>query len=241
MKRTNKTVLLLIMVSSNIAWSSDRAGGAPAARATFAADSYVELSPKNRIWNFAQEGRVGELQALLEELREKKIDTDLNNVVWPSGFGYGRSVPTPLMVAAENGHAQVVELLIQHRACVHAHRSPGCTAFAHAAKGGHVDVMRLLVTKYSNAQKEYPNAEGKYPDAEGSQALVFSDLNKYKIQGEYACIQAIRNGHIEAVRFLIANGINVNFSYFNKKPLGYAKECKETAIAQLLSSHGARS
>lgn len=241
MKRTNKTVLLLIMVSSNIAWSSDRAGGAPAARATFAADSYVELSPKNLIWNFAQEGRVGELQALLEELREKKIDTDLNNVVWPSGFGYGRSVPTPLMVAAENGHAQVVALLIQNGASVHAHRSPGCTAVAHAAKGGHVDVMRLLVTKYSNAQKEYPNAEGKYPDAEGSQALVFSDFNQYKIQGEYAFIQAIRNGHIEAVRFLIENGINVNFSYFNRKPLGYAKECKETAIAQLLSSHGARS
>ena len=234
MKRTNKTVLLLIMVSSNIAWSSDRAGGAPANRAPFVSNSYVELSPKNRIWNFAQEGRVSDLQKLLEELPEKKIGIDLNNVVWPSGFGYGRSVPTPLMIAAENGHAQVVELLIQHRACVHAHRSPGCTAFAHAAKGGHVDVMRLLVTRYSNAQKEYPNAEG-------SQALVFSDLNKYKIQGEYACIQAIRNGHIEAVRFLIANGINVNFSYFNKKPLGYAKECKETAIAQLLSSHGARS
>lgn len=54
---------------------------------------------------------------------------------------------TPLHYAAKYGHAEVVELLIQHRAQVNALDGVGCTPLHYAALNGHKDVVRILLER----------------------------------------------------------------------------------------------
>ena len=53
---------------------------------------------------------------------------------------------TCLMQAAQNGHAEIVKLLINEGGNVHFRNRSGCTALHYAAKYGHYDCVQLLVS-----------------------------------------------------------------------------------------------
>ena len=52
---------------------------------------------------------------------------------------------TPLYVASQNGHVEVVRLLIDAGALINQAKNSGATPILAASQDGHVDVVRLLI------------------------------------------------------------------------------------------------
>jgi len=59
---------------------------------------------------------------------------------------------TPLYIAAENGHTEIVQLLLQHHANKDLHLISGFTPLLIAARNGHTDVVQTLLD--NGADKE---------------------------------------------------------------------------------------
>ena len=123
----------------------------------------------------------------------------------------------PLHAASSVGHVEVVSLLLQHNADVHAELSSyfNWTSLHIASASGHAKVAQLLLDHAANI-----NALS----ASGCTPLVF----------------ASEFGHLEAVRLLLSNGANVHiqdedgYTAFHR-----ATHSQQVEIAQLLLDHGA--
>lgn len=59
---------------------------------------------------------------------------------------------TPLHYAATNGHARIVQLLLDHYAYIDAESPQGATPLMMAARHGHPDVVRLLLDQGADAR-----------------------------------------------------------------------------------------
>ena len=123
----------------------------------------------------------------------------------------------PLHAASRFGHAEVVYLLLQHNADVHAEMTGyySWTSLHIASANGHVQVAKLLLEHGANIN-----------------ALSASNSTPLKWASE--------NGRLEVVRLLLSNGADV---YIRDKD-GYnalqkATEYKHVQVAQLLLEHGA--
>ncbi|WP_353275368.1 ankyrin repeat domain-containing protein [Wolbachia endosymbiont (group A) of Pipizella viduata] len=81
--------------------------------------------------------------------------------------------------AAKNGHADVVNALIQNGANVNAEDNFKSTPLHNAARNGHIDTVKVLIAKRA-------------------------DVNAKDIDGYTPLHWATRNGHTEIVRILIA-------------------------------------
>lgn len=130
---------------------------------------------------------------------------------------------TPLINAAQNDKPQIVQFLLAHHAKVDAADSEGMTALYWAAIFGYVNVARILV---------------KY-DADVNWAS--HDSNDDNVLGIAAW-----NGQLKMVKFLIAQGANVNAQMRDgQTPLDEADASNDKAnmndkmaVADYLSSHG---
>ncbi|OCL03238.1 ankyrin, partial [Glonium stellatum] len=56
-----------------------------------------------------------------------------------------RSGQTPLHHAAKNGHNEVVQLLLQHKATIDCIDEEGATPLHRASEAGHASTMKLLL------------------------------------------------------------------------------------------------
>jgi len=92
---------------------------------------------------------------------------------------------TPLMMASEEGHLEIVKFLMDNGAKVNAKTKYGETPLMMAAKSGHLEIVKLLVSKGV-------------------------DL-KVQDYGRYTPLHwAAFWGHIDVVKFLLDNGMDVN-------------------------------
>ena len=67
-------------------------------------------------------------------------------IVWRSTtLQYGKAA---LHLAAENGHEEVADLLLQHRAFVNAKSKAGISPVHFAAQSGHANLVKLLIDNY---------------------------------------------------------------------------------------------
>ncbi|KAI0270079.1 hypothetical protein BGY98DRAFT_278745 [Russula aff. rugulosa BPL654] len=127
---------------------------------------------------------------------------------------------TPLHVASQEGHVDVVHLLLDHGAQVNSHDCDKWMPLHYASAEGRPEVVQLLVEHKAT-------------------------LNARDVNGSSPVYTASRLGHLEVVRLLLSHGADVHIQgkYGTSEygtPLAKATEEGYHDIAQLLLEHGAK-
>ncbi|KAM6535971.1 hypothetical protein FALCPG4_005494 [Fusarium falciforme] len=165
----------------------------------------------------------------------------------------------PLLYVARGGHTAITELLIRHGVDVDTRGGPGddfgCTPLSLAAKHGHADIVRLLLTDEGLQPWASPGhwqpisetplwlaAEHGHGDVvemllghEGISQDQFIDSSK----GTPLHVAA-ENGHLDVVQLLLKRGFDVNAqTRFGETPLlGAVRMGHDSVVAILLSQAG---
>jgi ankyrin repeat protein len=131
---------------------------------------------------------------------------------------------TPLMLALENNHQYVAEMLIKAGANPNFADSGGTTPLMIAAQKGLVDTVKLLLSKGANPNTQQSNIKSVYA-SENRTPIMF----------------AAEGGTPEIVKMLIAKGANVNKkSRDGKTALKIAEEKGFSDVAEILKKTGAK-
>jgi len=109
---------------------------------------------------------------------------------------------TALMWAAAEGHAPVVEMLIEVGADIHTRLTSGMTPLLFAVREGHSDVVRALLKAGADVNESVP-VEGGRRRAVGGRALP---------PGATPLLTAVMNAHFELAAQLLDAGANPNAS-----------------------------
>lgn len=126
------------------------------------------------------------------------------------------SQQTGLFEAADSGHSDVVQLLLQHNAEVDRRNQWGLTPLAIAALNGNVDIIHIL--------------HGNGAEIDAANNKKFTPLH-----------QAASRGHVAATEALLQYGANIE-AHQNKgdfTPLQQAAWNNQVAIIEVLLKHGA--
>jgi len=125
---------------------------------------------------------------------------------------------TALILAAQNGHTNVVQLLLQEHINVNIQNNDGCDALIFAAQNGYTDVVRLLLDKDVNVNMQSNNrntalilaANNGHADIVRSLINKNADIDMRANNGYTALILAAYNGHTDIVKLLLQNNADVN-------------------------------
>ena len=112
---------------------------------------------------------------------------------------------TTLVIAAENGHVECVELLIQSEACVFIDDTSGRTPLMAAAENGHDRCVELLIKEGTRIVLQTKNNE-KIPYVDWPQENEEEDF----FVNLTALMYASKNGHTTCVKLLLEAGADVN-------------------------------
>ncbi|MBN3318767.1 FEM1B protein, partial [Atractosteus spatula] len=174
------------------------------------------------VYKAASEGRVLTLAALLLNHSDAETRYLLSHVTQ-----HGGQRSTPLIIAARNGHAKVVRLLLEHYRVdteqtgtvrFDGYVIDGATALWCAAGAGHFEVVRLLVMR--NANVNHTTVTNSTP----LRAACFDgrlDIVRYLVENnadigiankyDNTCLMiAAYKGHTDVVRFLLERGADPN-------------------------------
>jgi ankyrin repeat protein len=154
---------------------------------------------------------------------------------------------TPMHFAAQEGHRDIVELLLAKGADVNTRNGGGNTPLHWAAKYGHKDVAELLLAKGADINAR--NADGiaplHYAAMKGSKAVaelllsMDANVNARDKGGGTPLHDAVRYNHIDVAELLLAKGADVNARNGNgNTPLYWAREWRFNHIIELLRQHG---
>ncbi len=152
----------------------------------------------------------------------------------------------PLLLAAEHGRTELIEPLLKHGAKVNTPTSYGLTPLHQAAYGGHLETVKMLITKGANA-KAVGNGwtllhyAARAPTADVMQHLVRTDrtenVNVAGGRGDTPLHVAAESGVPETVKVLLKHGAAVDTKNIDgQQPL--LRTASEEA-ARLLLEHGA--
>jgi ankyrin repeat protein len=156
---------------------------------------------------------------------------------------------TALFVAAKNGHANVVKILLENNANVNLFKKNGETSLCVAAKNGHSLVIEHLL-KY-NASVNQPTNDGVtplwYASSKGHINVVDvlvqnkADINRSAGDGSTALWIAASNGHGEVIRILQKAGADLNTpNQDGTTPLFAAEAGGNEEAANVLKEFGAK-
>ena len=112
---------------------------------------------------------------------------------------------TALIIAAENGHVQCLELLIQSGACVSIDDTSGRTPLMAAAENGHDSCVEVLIREAARFDLEGKNNES-FPYVDWPQQNEEEDF----FINLTALMYASKNGHATCVNLLLKAGADVN-------------------------------
>ena len=154
--------------------------------------------------------REGNCPAVKFYLEQGEFDS---NTKYSSGLTHKEV--TGLFVASQNGHTEVVSILVSARANLDWQCSDGASALFVASQNGHTEVVRTLVT-------------------------AGGDVCRSRHDGTAPLFMASQNGHAEAVRALVTAGASINRRCCDgTTPLFIASQNGHTAVVGLLVAAGA--
>lgn len=126
------------------------------------------------------------------------------------------SACTPLHIASEHGHADVVRLLCDAWAEKDATQTDGLTSLSIAASNGHCEVMRILLNAGADPDRAASNGATPLHHAAANghlEAVLLlctsrADANKAALNGATALHNAAYNGHPSVVQMLCNMGVD---------------------------------
>ncbi|KAM4808667.1 poly [ADP-ribose] polymerase tankyrase-1 isoform 2-T2 [Rhinophrynus dorsalis] len=149
---------------------------------------------------------------------------------------------TPLHVAAERAHNDVVEVLHKHGAKMNALDTLGQTALHRAALGGHLQTCRLLLSFGSDAS--IISLQGFTAAQMGNEAVqqILSESTPVRTSDvDYRLLEASKAGDLDTVKQLCSPQ-NVNCRDLEGRhstPLHFAAGYNRVAVVEYLLHHGA--
>ena len=149
----------------------------------------------------------------------------------------------PLLLAVEQGHIGVTELLVQHEANLEVGDEHGFTALIMSAELNHPELLQLLLDGGADITAE-DKAERTALDwaiiMQSAEAVEILRENDAPSSAEKSFIAAIQTNNIDAVKSLLEKGVDVNEpAYTTKTPLHYASHSRNKDILNLMLSEGA--
>ncbi|MCL4360909.1 ankyrin repeat domain-containing protein [Candidatus Dependentiae bacterium] len=168
------------------------------------------IAQENNIFDASYLGHTEEVKKLLES------GTNINIK--------DRDGNTLLLLVSQNPYntPDIANLLIQHGIDINAKNNQGKTALDYANERGNKALANLLKSKGAIEKIQIPNPQ------------------KDQYQKNISLIEASKNGQLEEVKSLIANGAQVNTVDFkNQTPLIYATIAGSPEVVKFLIDHGA--
>ncbi|XP_054159146.1 protein fem-1 homolog B-like [Oppia nitens] len=160
---------------------------------------YVHTCVGRRIYESARDGMAVTLYALLTNISEKEANEYMNKLVID-----GQTQCTPLIIAAKNGHLNIVKLLImkftpnlemEGSVQFDGYLIEGATALWAASSGGHLNIVKCLV-------------EHK------------ADVNHWTKTHSTPLRAACFDGRLDIVKYLVQHNADIHLSNkFNNTPL----------------------
>ncbi|MDC0857561.1 ankyrin repeat domain-containing protein [Rickettsiales bacterium] len=195
------------------------------------------------------------INELISAIRQKRDIAEIRQIISgvedinqasTSSYDEGR---TPLHIAAQNGHPEIVKLLLDRGAEVNQAGRYGTTPLHIAAHRGHREAVQLLLDR--GAEVNQSDNDGTTPlciavingHREAVQLLLDrgAEVNQADDDGETPLYIAVINGHREAVQLLLDRGAEVNQSDNDgTTPLCIAAFRGHAAVALLLKLAGAK-
>ena len=179
------------------------------------------------------------------------IDIVLKTIAYKKKYIHreGPNNITPLWMASQNGHSDIVQALIQAKADVNKTRDDGMCPLSIAVKNGHIEVAKLLL----DAQADINQADDKgytplivaaiYGHRKILKLLLDApqaDILKPIISGDSVLTLAIEYDQLHIINILINAGADVNHAAENGiTPLLMASVNNKIEIVNLLLKNGA--
>lgn len=203
---------------------------------------FTEPSDKTKLKIAAKNGQVDVVRELLcrgVDVDDRIIYSDTAKII------IDQADWTALMWAANEGHDEVVRVLLDHGAAIEAKEREGKTSLILAATNAQLDVVRELSDRGVDV-----NVQGKdgwtalfWAAANGHLEVVRelhdrgADVNIKDNDGDTALINAANNGHIDVVHELLNYGADLNVTdKAGKTALIYATEQGHAEIVKVLKA-----
>lgn len=197
-----------------------------------------KLDKDSPAWRAARSGDVAELKAHIRE------GVDVNEA-----DDYGS---TMLHAAAEQGHTEVVRLLLSKGADVRPNER-GSTPLDRAASGGHADIVRLFFKQgvLDESENKQPKIQSLLIKAASSGSCELVELlldmgadaaDEDPDRRTTPLYEAVHGGSPEVVRLLLDNGAHVNPGQAERgvdTPLHFAARDGTPDLVAILVGHGA--
>ena len=162
------------------------------------------------IFTAAAEGNL----ELIKELLQRGLCVNSRDKSRDSFYSF---VPdkTPLMYAAENGHIDCVNFLIEYGADVKLENDCRETALTYAVQKGNLSCLPPLIDREADVNEGLLSA-ARFEHVECVRYLIErgASVNKRQMYSGHAALsEASGSGHYECVKFLIEKGADVNYNY----------------------------
>ncbi|XP_063448382.1 uncharacterized protein LOC134727917 [Mytilus trossulus] len=125
---------------------------------------------------------------------------------------------SPMFLACQNGHTEVVQMLINNKADINKCRNDGISSLFIACQEGHTEVVQMLINNKADINKCRNDGVSPllYTCQEGHTEVVQmlinnkADINKCDNNGASPLYIACQKGHTEVVQMLINNKADIN-------------------------------
>ena len=162
-------------------------------------------------------------------------------------YNHKNSGVTPLYVASQNGHIQVLDILLYYNAKINQARNDGTTPLWIASYMGHVDVVTMLLDSEANINQAENNGQTPLYAASGKGHMDVvrvlldreADIKQETNIGETPLFAASLFGHEDVVKVLLDRGADIyHATHDGHTPLYTASARGYEDIVRLLAQRG---